>query len=424
MTKLFLSLTALITCLPTLCVAAQDELVSRPEWKAVFTDFEAQGTMLLVDERAKSRGSFVYDRKRAATRFSPASTFKIPHAMFAIDAGVVKDEFQVIPWDGKKRFYEPWNQDQTLRSSMRHSVVWVYQTFEQAIGQDGERAYMEKINYGNADPTGKAPFWVEGNLRISAVEQIEFLQKLHRNQLPLSMNAQRLVKDVMINEAGRDWILRAKTGWSGSIGWWVGWVEHPTGAVFFALNIDTPKRMDDLFKREAIVRKILQSLDALPKQVAADVSNKVSKEQAGEAFREYRAGVKIITKIQADLMQRGLVAEPMVEIEMLPEQVLEYKKARKHWLRSVALNPHFPDVYVFLANSHWEIENDLVKTIDYYTKALEIDPDYDDVLSARAQVYLLLKQTDAAEKDLLRLEALDSEHAEPLREEITKLRGK
>ena len=68
----------------------------------------------------------------------------------------------------------------------------------------------------------------------------------------------------MIVEAGRNWILRAKTGWEGRMGWWVGWVEWPTGPVFFALNIDTPNRTGDLAKREQIARKILQSIDALP----------------------------------------------------------------------------------------------------------------------------------------------------------------
>ena len=28
----------------------------------------------------------------------------------------------------------------------------------------------------------------------------------------------------MIVEAGRNWILRAKDGWEGRMGWWVGWV--------------------------------------------------------------------------------------------------------------------------------------------------------------------------------------------------------
>jgi beta-lactamase class D len=109
---------------------------------------------------------------------------------------------------------------------------------------------------------------VEGNLGISAYEQIDFLKRLYENRLPFSVEHQRLVKDVMINEAGRDWILRAKTGWSGTIGWWVGWVERPTGAVFFALNIDTPNRMDDLPKREGITRAILMSLRVLEQRTA------------------------------------------------------------------------------------------------------------------------------------------------------------
>ena len=74
-------------------------------------------------------------------------------------------------------------------------------------------------------------------------------------------------------EAGRNWILRAKTGWEGRMGWWVGWAEWPTGPVFFALNIDTPNRMDDLFKREAIVRAILRSIEALlPNPVNSDAA--------------------------------------------------------------------------------------------------------------------------------------------------------
>jgi beta-lactamase class D len=53
-----------------------------------------------------------------------------------------------------------------------------------------------------------------------------------------------IVKDVMIVDADRDWILRAKSGWNGVIGLWVGWVEHPSGPVFFALNIDTPNGLE------------------------------------------------------------------------------------------------------------------------------------------------------------------------------------
>ena len=242
----------------------------QPDWAKFFNQHNAEGTVVISDERSGSTADMVFNHERAKKRFSPASTFKIPHAVFALDAGVINDEFETIKWDGTERSYPAWNRDQNLRSSMRHSVVWVYQKFEKDIGEEKEAEYLKKIQYGNQDSTGENPFWIEGNLKISANEQIAFLKKLYRNKLPFSVAHQRLVKDVMLIEAGRDWILRGKTGWSGTVGWWVGWVEHPTGPVFFALNIDTANRFDDLPKREAITRSILVSLGALKQKAEQD----------------------------------------------------------------------------------------------------------------------------------------------------------
>ena len=36
------------------------------------------------------------------------------------------------------------------------------------------------------------------------MEQVDFLRKLYRNELPFKVEHQRLVKDIMIVEAGRD----------------------------------------------------------------------------------------------------------------------------------------------------------------------------------------------------------------------------
>ena len=238
--------------------------IQRADWSKYFDEANAQGTIVVSDERSGGKGTMAFNIGRAEKRFSPASTFKIPHALFALDAGVIRDEFETKAWDGVKRSFPGWNQDQNLRSSMRYSVVWVYEGFAREIGEEKEREYLEKVQYGNQDSSGKQPFWIEGNLQISAQEQLDFLKRLYRNELPFSLANQRLIKDIMIVEAGPEWILRAKTGWSGTVGWWVGWVEHPKGPVFFALNIDTPGRVEDLPKREAITRKILKSIEALP----------------------------------------------------------------------------------------------------------------------------------------------------------------
>ncbi|RUO26558.1 class D beta-lactamase [Aliidiomarina minuta] len=237
----------------------------RSDWESVFDSFDAQGTIVVVDERDSDGTVQVFDQDRASQRLSPASTYKIPHTLFALDAGVVQDEFEVFEWDGVERSFSGYNSDQDLRSAMRMSAVWVYQKFAADIGTEAAQKYLERIDYGNANPSvEEGSYWIDGELAISAYEQISFLKQLYRNELPFSVEHQRLVKDLMIVEAGSDWIVRAKTGWDGSIGWWVGWVEWPAGPVFFALNIDTPNRMDDLAKRELITREILLSLDALP----------------------------------------------------------------------------------------------------------------------------------------------------------------
>ena len=250
---------------------AQEGTLERSDWRKFFSEFQAKGTIVVADDRQADRAMWVFDPVRSKKRYSPASTFKIPHTLFALDAGAVRDEFQIFRWDGVNRGFAGHNQDQDLRSAMRNSTVWVYELFAKEIGDDKARRYLKKIDYGNADPsTSNGDYWIEGSLAISAQEQIAFLRKLYRNELPFRVEHQRLVKDLMIVEAGRNWILRAKTGWEGRMGWWVGWVEWPTGSVFFALNIDTPNRMDDLFKREAIVRAILRSIEALPPNPAVN----------------------------------------------------------------------------------------------------------------------------------------------------------
>ena len=255
------------------CHLANAQWQEDPGWAGIFDAAEAEGTIAVLDQRGDENHYWGHNVVRAGQRYIPASTFKVPHALLALDTGVVRDEFQVFEWDGEKRWLDAWNRDQDLRSSMRNSVVWVYQKFARQIGEAREREYMERIDYGNADPSGGIDqFWLDGSLKISAIEQVEFLCKLYFNELPFAVGHQRLVKDLMINEAGnewtREWILRAKTGWSTSsdlgIGWWVGWVEWPEGPVFFALNIDMPNGGEDAPKRTGIAREVLRSIKALP----------------------------------------------------------------------------------------------------------------------------------------------------------------
>jgi beta-lactamase class D len=230
------------------------------------------GTLLVVDERDGSR--HVHDDARARQRFVPASTFKIPHLLFALDAGIATDAAQTFRWDGVPRRFAHWNRDQTLAEAMRGSTVWVFQDFARALGERRERRYVRRVGYGNRSIAGGIDrFWLDGGLAISAVEQIEMLRRLHRDALPFDVAHQHLVKSLLLIErvesgGGTGVALHGKTGWTfdaePQLGWFVGWVDTADGAVFFALNIDMPGGAADAPKREAIVRRALASIGALP----------------------------------------------------------------------------------------------------------------------------------------------------------------
>jgi len=101
-------------------------------------------------------------------RTLPASTFKIPNAIIALDSGVLKDETTVWKWDGVKRWHEDWNRDHALPTSMWYSVVPFYQELARKIGADNYRKYLGAFHYGNEDPSGDVTmFWLNSTLLIS-----------------------------------------------------------------------------------------------------------------------------------------------------------------------------------------------------------------------------------------------------------------
>ncbi len=77
-------------------VYAQEHVVVRSDWKKFFSDLRAEGAIVIADERQAEHALSVFGQERAAKRYSPASTFKIPHTLFALDADAVRDEFQVF----------------------------------------------------------------------------------------------------------------------------------------------------------------------------------------------------------------------------------------------------------------------------------------------------------------------------------------
>jgi beta-lactamase class D len=137
------------------------------------------------------------------TRVSPQSTFKIPHALAALDSGVLSGADSSFAYDGSTQPFEAWRRDHTLSSAMRYSVVWWFQRVAETIGATREREYLRRFAYGNADPSsGLTTFWLGGSLTISPEEQEQFLLRLFGNKLPVTQHAMRTVREVLLQPTG------------------------------------------------------------------------------------------------------------------------------------------------------------------------------------------------------------------------------
>lgn len=237
-------------------------VVERPEFARYYEEAGVEGTFVLYD--LQHNIYLIHNPTRVDTRQIPASTYKILNSLIALETGAVADENEVIPWDGVERAIEPWNRDHTMRSAIQVSAVPFYQEVARRIGQKRMNKWVKRVSYGNEDTGGGLDqFWLSGNLRISPREQVDFLARLHRGDLPFSQRSIDIVKDILVQERTDTYVLRGKTGWSDSfqpeVGWYVGYVVREGNAYFFANNIDIRKN-EDAAHRAGIARRILADL--------------------------------------------------------------------------------------------------------------------------------------------------------------------
>ncbi|MFI7107352.1 class D beta-lactamase [Nonomuraea sp. NPDC050227] len=238
----------------------------RDDLRTVFDTAGVRGTFALLDVSSKT--TTVVDRRRAETPMVPASSFKVPHALVALETGAVKSPDEVIPWDGTPQPYPEWEKDMTMREAVHISNAAAFQVIARRIGLTRERQWLHRLGYGNQQ-TGTVVdrFWLDGPLKISAVEQTRFMERLAALRLPASRANQRAVQDLILIEKKNGYALYAKSGWQNApnpgTGWWTGWVERGGRLYTFALNMDIAKDADAA-KRATLARQLLYRLNVLP----------------------------------------------------------------------------------------------------------------------------------------------------------------
>lgn len=247
--------------------ASAPEVLPAPAWRRHFESRRLEGSFVLFEPgRDRYR---VMNEPRARSRFIPAATFEIAAAVAGLEQGAIGDEHEVFRWDGTARPVPAWERDHTFGSGLQAGAVWLFQEVARRIGKAGMREWLDRLGYGNRDLAGGIDlFWLQGGLRVSAFEQVDFLHRLAEGRLAATQRAQRLVREALRIERTRGYSLYAKAGSIESgrraIAWWVGWVEkRGRPEAFFVLNVD-PGGRGAAAERFAAVRAILAEAGVLP----------------------------------------------------------------------------------------------------------------------------------------------------------------
>lgn len=223
----------------------KDKEVVIAEFSKILDSLKVKGAILVYDSNKKTYYS--NDFAWAKRGNIPASTFKIPNSIIALETGVVKSDSTVFKWNGEKRWMKAWEQDLTLKQAFKVSCVPCYQEIARKVGVKRMKAYLKKLDYNTMvfDTLTIDNFWLEGKSRISQFQQIDFLKRLYQSELPISKRTELIMKNIMEVEKTNDYVLRGKTGLSNTNeiknGWFVGYLENKNGVYFFATNIEPTK---------------------------------------------------------------------------------------------------------------------------------------------------------------------------------------
>lgn len=220
------------------------------------------GTLCTVIADATT-GKILRQEGDCTIRVTPASTFKIPLSLMGFDAGFLTDEHNPsLPFKkGYAAWIESWKQTTDPTGWMKNSVVWYSRLITEALGEARFRDYIRRFDYGNQDVSGEAGkndgltnSWLSSSLKISPLEQIAFLRKLVRRELPVSQQSYAMTGKLTALQDIAGWNVHGKTGAGPvrradgstepghSYGWFVGWMAKGDRTLVFARLIEDEKR--------------------------------------------------------------------------------------------------------------------------------------------------------------------------------------
>lgn len=224
--------------------------------KEYFDTENVDGTFALMNNQ---RGDVtVYNLEMDTQRLSPGSLFKIAHTLIGIETSRITDEATRMPSDDTAIAAI------TLKDAFDNNRNEYFQVLSNEIGTDTMHHWLQALSYGNMLATDPENFWMNGDLKISADEQLGLMFKVYFDKLPLRKYAQQIVRDLMLKEDNTLYTYSYTTGTATTpnnekLGLLAGWIEENRHVYFFTVTIKMRDEKDPEETAARITKKILES---------------------------------------------------------------------------------------------------------------------------------------------------------------------
>lgn len=232
---------------------------------AVRGAFDGIDACVALRDVAPGAGTALNDEAVCARRMPPCATFELPAAVIALDRGVVPDAVTPVRRAPSQQGAAP--EGVNLRDAFRRPEPWVFEEIARRVGSEALTKALAAMRYGNAEtdePVERLGRGESGGrgLVLSPVEQVDFLARLRRGELPTSTESQARTVELAPTERIGDVTFAWKTGACDGVAWAVGWVDRPQRSTIFAVAAAGEGRApDDVLAR---TRRVMEQLTLIP----------------------------------------------------------------------------------------------------------------------------------------------------------------
>ena len=91
-------------------------VIQKPEFGKILDSLKVKGSILIFD--VKNMTYYSNDFSWAKTGIIPASTFKIPNSIIALETGIIQSDSTIFKWNGEKRRFKKWEEDLTFKKGI------------------------------------------------------------------------------------------------------------------------------------------------------------------------------------------------------------------------------------------------------------------------------------------------------------------